>query len=63
MFQKHHITFTTFFLETVIQGIQSVRAKDSEKLILEKTIQGTINDITYIVYMGNFAQHDAMNGI
>jgi len=61
MFYKHHITFTTFYLERIIWGIQQVTTKNPEKMVLEKTLQGTVYDKTYIVYMGKFWT-DAMNG-
>jgi len=54
MFQKHHTTFTTFFSERIIWGIQQVTTKNPEKTVLEKTLQRTVYDTTYIVYMGEF---------
>jgi len=54
MFQKHHITFTKFFSERIIWGIQQVTTKNPEKTVLEKTLQGTVLDTTYTVYMGEF---------
>ena len=41
MYQKHHITFTTFFSGRIIWGIQQVTSKNPEKMVLEKTLQGS----------------------